>query len=156
MQARCSRKCTISIIAERTLHLLIKARVAHTRCAQKAGFQYTSPWYLGNNTSSGWCGNYTPYESEKISPGTYWLHHVYIWISGGWLHPSKLQGASYRGNKLGLAMSVILLWNSEKFLLDTRSRIVLIMLLVAQLFKKIYRFLRTLDGLFYVHIWSPS
>jgi len=31
IQARCSRKSTISIIAERTLHLLIKARVAsHT------------------------------------------------------------------------------------------------------------------------------
>jgi len=31
MQARCSRKSAISIIAERTLHLLIKARVAsHT------------------------------------------------------------------------------------------------------------------------------
>jgi len=31
IQARCSRKSAISIIAERTLHLLIKARVAlHT------------------------------------------------------------------------------------------------------------------------------
>jgi len=31
MQVRCSRKSTISMIAERTLHLLIKARVAsHT------------------------------------------------------------------------------------------------------------------------------
>jgi len=28
MQARCSRKSAISIIAERTLHLLIKARIA--------------------------------------------------------------------------------------------------------------------------------
>ena len=50
--------------------------MSHTRCAQKVGFQHISPWYLGNNTYSGWCGNYTPYESEKISPGTYWLHHV--------------------------------------------------------------------------------
>jgi hypothetical protein len=28
-------------------------------------------------TSSDWCGNYTTYEREKFSPGTYWLHHVY-------------------------------------------------------------------------------
>ena len=31
-----------------------------TRCTKKPGFQHTSPWYLGNNTSSGWCGNYSP------------------------------------------------------------------------------------------------
>jgi len=43
---------------------------------KKAGFQHTSPWYLGNNTARGWCGNYTPHEREKFSPGTYWLHHV--------------------------------------------------------------------------------
>jgi len=71
MQARCSRKSAISIIAERTLHLLIKARVASHTMPQKAGFQHTSPCYLGNNTFSGWCGNYTPYEREKISPETY-------------------------------------------------------------------------------------
>jgi len=65
------------------LHLLIKVRVA-SRCAQKAGFQHTSPWYLGNNTTSGWCGNYAPYEREKFSPGTYWLHLVFIF----WTNPS--------------------------------------------------------------------
>jgi len=42
----------------------------------ESGFQHTSSWYLGNNTSSGCCGNYTPYEREKFSPGTYWLHYV--------------------------------------------------------------------------------
>jgi len=31
----------------------------HTQCAQKAGFLHTSPWYIGNNTTNGWCGNYT-------------------------------------------------------------------------------------------------
>jgi len=78
MQEPCSRKSAISIIAERTLHLLIKARVAsHTMRKKKAGFHHTSPWYLGNNTSSGWCGKYTPYERE-FSPGTYWLHHVQL------------------------------------------------------------------------------
>jgi len=50
----------------------------YTRCAQKAGSQHTSPWYLGNNTYSGWCGNYTPYEREKFSLGTCWLHHVQV------------------------------------------------------------------------------
>jgi len=49
----------------------------HTRCTQKAGFQHTSPWCLGNNTSSDWWGNYTSYERKKFSPGTYWLHHIY-------------------------------------------------------------------------------
>ena len=79
MQALCLRKSAISIIGERKLHLLIKARVAsHTNWAQKTGFQQTIPWYLGNNTSSGWCGNYTPCEHEKFSPGTYWLHLVCI------------------------------------------------------------------------------
>jgi len=48
----------------------------HTQCAQKAGFQHTSLWYLGNNICSGWCGNYTLYERGKFSLGIYWLHHV--------------------------------------------------------------------------------
>jgi len=80
MQALSSRKSGISIIAERTLHLLIKARVASYTMPQKAGLRRTSPWYLGNNNSSGWCGNYTPYEREKFSPETYWLQHVYLRI----------------------------------------------------------------------------
>ena len=29
-----------------------------------------------NNTTSGWCGNYAPYEGEKFNPRTYWLHLV--------------------------------------------------------------------------------
>jgi len=55
----------------------------HTRGEQKAGFQHTSPWYLGNNTSSRWCGNCTLYEFEKFSPETYWLHYVH-WLSSLW------------------------------------------------------------------------
>ena len=76
MQAHCSRKSAISIIAERTLHLFIKARVASHTMLTESWLLDTSPWYLGNNTSSGWCFNYTLYEREKFSPGTYWLHYV--------------------------------------------------------------------------------
>jgi len=63
----------------------------HTRFAQKAGFQHTSPWYLGNNTSSGWYGNYTPYEREKFSPETYWLHHVLFFYKTLRLAPGPTQ-----------------------------------------------------------------
>jgi len=47
MQARCSQKSAISIIAERTLHLLIKARVAsHTMHTQSwlSAHQPMIPW----------------------------------------------------------------------------------------------------------------
>jgi len=53
-------------------------------------FQHTSPLYLLNNTSSGWCGNYTPYEREKVSPGTYWLHHVHLPSSPYVLHATPI------------------------------------------------------------------
>jgi len=52
--------------------------VHHTQCAQKAGFQHTSSWDLGDNNSSGWCGYYAPYEHEKFNPETYWLPLVFL------------------------------------------------------------------------------
>lgn len=62
------------------------------------------------------------------------IQSLYVYLSG-WLHSSKLQGTSCRGNKVALAMTVILLWKSEKFHLNTRRKIVLGKLVVAQLFK---------------------
>ena len=47
MQARCSRKSAISIIAERTLHLFIKARVASHDAHRKLAFSTLAHDTLG-------------------------------------------------------------------------------------------------------------
>ena len=76
---RRSQKSSISINKDRTVSHLDKSYSCVTHDAHiKLAFGKIANDTFGDNTSSGWYGNYVPYEREKFSPVTYWLRYVFF------------------------------------------------------------------------------